>query len=909
MRTGLLILAGSFMLLAVVNRTEAATITWTNTAGGNWSEAANWDPNTVPGSGDDAVVIAVGSYTVRIQQAVSINSLILGEAGSTPTLSIEGVSASSASLTLAAGFTNNASVELTNTNANRSATLTVNGGPMVNSASGTLAVSTGAGGGSRTLAAELDNRGTFTVDYPLALSKSGSIHTNSGSIAVGSDINLTIYNGSFGNGGSMTFSGGAGLDINGNGTGASTFTTAGTLDMGTGIMDVDNCTFNLGSAITGSGTQDYSSVVLNLTSDLSNSGMEILMFNSTVNGPGALINAVGKSILLSQITCNADFVNEGELVCRRTVNINSGFDSPAGSSVRVEGAGSYSGSLILADSFTNNSLLELTNTNANRNATLTVNGGPLVNGAAGTLLVSAGAGGGSRTITAALDNRGTFTVGHPLTLTRSGAAHTNSGTITVSADLTLTLTNAEFGNSADMTFSGGAGLNINGNGSSASTFTTTGTMDLGTGLLDVNSCTFNYGGSVAGSGTHDYSSVVLNLTPDLSNAGLEILFFNSTINGPGTLTNASGESILFSQITCNADFVNEGELVCRRTVSLNGGFDNTGSATIRVEGAGAYSGSLTLANSFTNNSLLELTNTNANRSATLTVNGGPLVNDAAGTLLVSAGAGGGSRTLNAELDNRGTFTVEHPLTLTRSGAAHTNSGLVAASGDLTLTLTNAEFGNSGDMNFSGATGLTISGNGSSAAAFTTTGTLDMGTGLLDVNSCTFNYGGSVTGSGTQDYSAVVLNLTPDLSNAGLEILFYNSTINGPGTLINAAGKSMLLSVITCNADMVNQGSLVCRRTVSLNGGFDNVGSATIRVEGAGPYSGNLVMANSFTNNSLLELTNIDANRNATLTVNGGPLVNNPSGTLLASPGPGRVPARSMPNSTTAEPSPPTIRSH
>ena len=35
---------------------RAATITWTNTAGGNWNDAANWNPNQVPGASDDALV-------------------------------------------------------------------------------------------------------------------------------------------------------------------------------------------------------------------------------------------------------------------------------------------------------------------------------------------------------------------------------------------------------------------------------------------------------------------------------------------------------------------------------------------------------------------------------------------------------------------------------------------------------------------------------------------------------------------------------------------------------------------------------------------------------------------------------------------------------------------------------------
>src|SRR5215469_8303453 len=35
---------------------EAASITWTNTAGGDWNLPANWQPNQVPGATDTALI-------------------------------------------------------------------------------------------------------------------------------------------------------------------------------------------------------------------------------------------------------------------------------------------------------------------------------------------------------------------------------------------------------------------------------------------------------------------------------------------------------------------------------------------------------------------------------------------------------------------------------------------------------------------------------------------------------------------------------------------------------------------------------------------------------------------------------------------------------------------------------------
>jgi hypothetical protein len=51
---------------------------WTNTGGGNWSAAANWSPNAVPGPLDAAYITAPGTYIVTLDAAVGVGSLILG---------------------------------------------------------------------------------------------------------------------------------------------------------------------------------------------------------------------------------------------------------------------------------------------------------------------------------------------------------------------------------------------------------------------------------------------------------------------------------------------------------------------------------------------------------------------------------------------------------------------------------------------------------------------------------------------------------------------------------------------------------------------------------------------------------------------------------------------------------------
>ncbi|HXG47155.1 MAG TPA: hypothetical protein VNO52_05995, partial [Methylomirabilota bacterium] len=53
----------------------AATISWTNTASGNWNAATNWSPNQVPGVADDAIIAVAGDVTVTVSSSVTIRSV------------------------------------------------------------------------------------------------------------------------------------------------------------------------------------------------------------------------------------------------------------------------------------------------------------------------------------------------------------------------------------------------------------------------------------------------------------------------------------------------------------------------------------------------------------------------------------------------------------------------------------------------------------------------------------------------------------------------------------------------------------------------------------------------------------------------------------------------------------------
>jgi len=68
----------------------AATINWTNTSNGNWSVAANWNPNQVPSTNDTAVITNAGSYTVTLNLDPTLAGLVIGGGIGTQTVATAG---------------------------------------------------------------------------------------------------------------------------------------------------------------------------------------------------------------------------------------------------------------------------------------------------------------------------------------------------------------------------------------------------------------------------------------------------------------------------------------------------------------------------------------------------------------------------------------------------------------------------------------------------------------------------------------------------------------------------------------------------------------------------------------------------------------------------------------------------
>src|SRR6185436_18765236 len=78
---------------------------------------------------------------------------------------------------------------------------------------------------------------------------------------------------------------------------------------------------------------------------------------------------------------------------------------------------------------------------------------------------------------------------------------------------------------------------------------------------------------------------------------------NATLNGPGTLTNTTGQTLTLTNstdIAASMPVDNQGTIVVHGTNSIGAFASNTNAGTLRVEGSSASTGTLTVASGFTN---------------------------------------------------------------------------------------------------------------------------------------------------------------------------------------------------------------------------------------------------------------------------------------------------------------------
>ncbi|MGH1362739.1 MAG: YCF48-related protein [Calditrichia bacterium] len=447
-----------FILSAFLLGTSAFAqdVYWNNPAGGNWSNANNWDTGVVPTTEDNVHITTVGTYTVSLDINVDIASLEIGGSSDTQTLSSTG---RIITLNGASSVNTNGQILLTTSQINGSGLLT-NTGRMEFSY-------------NNIIDADINNDGVIEVIRTFQFNNwNGNLTTQPGSVfrvdGRTSTSAMTFANGFTNNGllelyatnnhnaslavtnGQIVNAAGATIRVDGNYNRVFTLNASvdnqGTIEVNrsatfnktheqTGnliiaddrLLTYSSATMNYnGGPVTGNGSLAFVSSTLNST--VANLPTRKLTFQqSTLSATLPVTNTDTLEFSYNNII-DADINNDGVIEVIRTFqfnNWNGNLTTQPGSVFRVDGRTSTS-AMTFANGFTNNGLLELYATN-NHNASLAVTNGQIVNAAGATIRVD---GNYNRvfTLASSLLNQGTLEVLSSRNMTLNGSSLINEST-------------------------------------------------------------------------------------------------------------------------------------------------------------------------------------------------------------------------------------------------------------------------------------------------------------------------------------------------------------------------------------------------------------------------------------------------------------------------------------------------
>jgi hypothetical protein len=280
---------------------EAATINWTNTASGNWGNAANWNPNTVPGATDTAIITNAG-VTVTLDISPTVGGIILGDSGA----GVVTLSPNNQTLSVNGPLTVNPSGSFTLDSGALSGNVTISG--ILNWTGGTcglgnnaLTIATngtvilaGNNGGNYLLSENVTNAGTLRItggnlqiDYCGSSGWGNLINLPGALVDMASDGSIFNSCGGPGfiNGGTVRKSGGTGTNV----ITITPFTSFGTVDAQTGTISLNgNSTISGVLSAETNATLALSSGTITLNGNLISSNAVlaggILSGNGTISG-------------------------------------------------------------------------------------------------------------------------------------------------------------------------------------------------------------------------------------------------------------------------------------------------------------------------------------------------------------------------------------------------------------------------------------------------------------------------------------------------------------------------------------------------------------------------------------------------------------------------------------------------
>jgi hypothetical protein len=312
-------------LLSIGSLAHCATITWTNTSGGNWSIAANWSPNQVPTNTDTVLITTPGTYTVTFDLANSIYyitnvaSLTLGAGGGAA--GVQTFAITNRQLTFANLLVTNGGV-LTAQGANigQGQTMTVNGGAL--------------------------HLATSTINGTLIVTNGGAVISANDTFSIVTVANGGLLNASGSTFGSVTVATGGHLAVMDVGFNGVTVAQGGVLDILNGSALFNNFTAILGP-VSNFGTINLTNSVIDFYNQA------YAYYGGMVNQPGGVITVQGSTTI--GLNGEGYFINQGALIeiagpgC--TVNFVDYFDTTQGTITNLSGTmvlGTYQTNLAAA---------------------------------------------------------------------------------------------------------------------------------------------------------------------------------------------------------------------------------------------------------------------------------------------------------------------------------------------------------------------------------------------------------------------------------------------------------------------------------------------------------------------------------------------------------------------------------
>ncbi len=770
-----------------------------------------------------------------------------------------------ARLTVANGFTNNGTIELSESERvefsiyrPHSAGLVVTNGTLINAPGASITASAPSLGqvGSRYLDAQVVNQGTIQVFADrLTINNNGGTFSNSGTISIASTLSIAA----------------AYTQTAGTLTGAGTLTVAGRLTWSGGTMSGSGQTLandgltidgpaekvltqrtlrNAGAGTwTGTGNirMEAGATFDNLAGSTFDAGNDAI-FVSGSGAASAVINAgtfrksagTGTTRIDSSIT----FTNTG------TVEVRTGTLSLLGQLTNFGDTTLTGGTYVVSDT------LKFAGADIRTNAAVVVLDGPasaVVNQADGNGLanLASNAAGGSFTI----QNGRNFT-------TAAGLAFSNAGTLTVGAGSTFTIAGT-FSNFADGTLTGGtyvvggtlkfAGADIqtnaaalvldgaasqvvdqagaNGlanfttnraagsftlqNGRNLTTpggFTNDGRLTIGAGsTLTVSGNLTNVAGTTFTGGTY-----VVGGTFKFLNADIRVMAAIVVLDGPASaIVNAAGGNALAN--LANIPAAGSFTIQNGHNFTTTGGFTNSGSLTVGTGSTFTVTGNLTNfeGTTLTGGSYV-LSGTFKFPNADIRVIAATIVLDGSTSAIVNA-AGGNALANLANIPAGGSFTIQNGRNFTTAAAVvFTHAGTLNVGAGSTLTVAGRLTWTRGTISGGGQTlasgGLELSGP---ADKFLTQQTLSNAAGATWTGTGNIVLGGGATFANLVGATFDAQNDAPFIYGAGAA-----PTITNAGTFRKAAGTGT--TRIDPSVTFTNTGTVEVRTgTLFLQGPFTN----------------------------------------------------------------------------------------